>query len=235
MKSVVYATEPYGKYLQSYYRTEVVLPSAQLPFKTQSARYVTEGQQSKVVERQEDEGEYPTLAAAIEAAESHRKDYLNCAAEEMAGAADEVRARDWAYETQQVDSYPENFEPFLVEPSGINTRIEYLYRDGQNFKHYDSIVVSGLLSEHEQQELRDALSSERFIPEQVGMRPLQEEVRAYGSGEDDAWHEIESIASTEEPTTFPGTARDLLVKFKATDWDPTVSEFEQSSPGIGSM
>src|SRR6185437_9204105 len=106
--------------------------------------------------------------------------------------------REYAYELQQ-PAHPEDFSP-CNEPFGCNTRIEYLYRDANNFKQYEVIVVAGVLDEYEQCELRNSLTGDRFVPEQVGMQPLRAGLLATGPGDDRAWHEIESISTTEEPT-----------------------------------
>jgi len=111
------------------------------------------------------------------------------------------------------------------QPCGCNTRIEYLYRDGGNFKQYEVIVVAGILSTQEQRTLRGALLGDCFVPEQVGMRPLQADLRLFGPGSDDAWHEIASISTTTDPATFPETAQGLLTKFRSANWNPSVSSF----------
>lgn len=230
--TVLHSTKPYGQYLQSFRTDEVTQQNKR--YIVSHIRYRKDGNNLTELERstQEPNG-YSDLNVAINQAEKSRKDFLNCAAEEMAGAAEDVRARDYAYETQQ-PVFPDNFEPF-EETSGCNTRIEYLYRDAHNYKQRDTIVVAGVLTEKEQHELREALQSDCFIPEQVGMRPLQADLQAFGPGEDDAWHEIDQISITEETTTFPGTAQELLARFKAADWDPSVSHFEDASPAAGAM
>jgi hypothetical protein len=226
MTTVLHSTKPYGHYLQSYCTDEVVQQGNR--FEMSFARYRKDRDKLKLIERHVSQPEgYPTLDDAIAAAEASRSSYLSCSDEEMLGAAEDQAARDYAYETAQPEE--SDINPF-EETSGCNTSIEYFFRTAGNSKQREAIVVAGVLSEREQQELREALESDCFIPEQVGLRSLQG-----GTVGEGAWHEIEEISITEGPTTFPGTARQLLAKFKNADWDPSVSEVEHSAFSVGGM
>jgi len=221
--TVRHSTRPYGHYLQSF-RTDEVVQSGNR-FVVSHVVYRKDGEKLIELERTTDYPDgVPTLSEAIDGAEAFRRSYLSCDEEERAGAAEEVRRIERAWESSQ-----SNFDPF-DETSGCNTRIDYLCREADNGKVRYSIVVAGALNEREQQALRDAIRGEGFIPEQVGMRSLQAD--ALGGS---AWHEIEEISITEDPTTFPGTAQELLQRFSTTDWDPSVVQVEDHSPAFGAM
>lgn len=215
-----YSTQAYGHHLQSYFVAEV-FPHGER-FIVNTVRYRKDSDRLVELERhvRQPEG-YGDFHVAIKAADDERESYLQCAREEQLAAVEEVAEQ----EAKHLRGASADIDPFDVT-SGCNTRITYLYRDADNFKQIDEIVVAGVLSEEQQQELRDSLDSEGFIPEQVGMRALQADLQAYAPGDDDAWHEIEEISITEDPTTFPGTAKELLAKFKATDWNPEFSDFD---------
>ena len=52
----------------------------------------------------------------------------------------------------------------------LNTRINYLYRDADNYKMHNSCVVSGEITEAQAIEIMSCLDSgEYFIPRQVGL------------------------------------------------------------------
>ena len=51
-----------------------------------------------------------------------------------------------------------------------NTKIEYLYRDGSNYKRWNVAVISGTLSETQKKDILSSLEDGYlFIPEQVGL------------------------------------------------------------------
>ena len=72
-----------------------------------------------------------------------------------------------------------------------NTLIEYLYRDGSNYKKYSEAVVSGTLDEKEVLEIWECLEyGELFLPAQVG---LPDDNRYSGTEDDHPWFELERI------------------------------------------
>ena len=48
------------------------------------------------------------------------------------------------------------------------TRINYLYRDADNYKKYNSVVVPGVFTEDEKQRIIDSLDGVYFVPDAVG-------------------------------------------------------------------
>ena len=105
----------------------------------------------------------------------------------------------------------------------MNTRIEYLYRDGSNYKMLNEVVVVGTLTEDQITEILDCCEAgEYFIPIQVKLP----EVRFGKITEDDhCWFEIAkySFTETNAESTLPLTAEELLNNFKHASgkWDET--------------
>ena len=112
MTSVLHSTRPYGRYLQSYLTDEVVTCGDR--FLVFHVRYREDGGVRTEIERHVDVDNphgHSDLSAAIQSAEDSRKDFVACEAEEMAAAAEEVRAREYAYETQP-PYFPDDSEAF---------------------------------------------------------------------------------------------------------------------------
>lgn len=105
-----------------------------------------------------------------------------------------------------------------------NTLIEYLYRDGSNYKKYSNAVVSGLLDESQVKEIWDCLEEGTyFFPGQIG---LPDDNRYSGTVDDHAWFELQDITFTNIKPTVELSAQDLIRNFrKAKDaWD--LGEYE---------
>jgi hypothetical protein len=232
--TVLFSTEPYGRYLRSHYTDEVTERNGR--YFVSLVRYRNDVGVPIELERTDhhEKDGFGDLHSAIAAAQAGRRSYLQCEADEMAGAVEELREQEISYQRKSVAANEAALDPFQGT-SSCNTRIDYLYRDAGNYKVYDSIIVAGVLTEQEQKDLHDALDSDCFIPEQVGMRALQSELKAEAPGCDGAWHEISEISITEDPTTFPGTAHELLAKFKQTVWDPSSSQVDESMPAMGGL
>jgi hypothetical protein len=95
----------------------------------------------------------------------------------------------------------------------MNTRIEYMYRDAENFKKYGECILSGVLTI---EDLCPYLSyGEYFIPSEVGLLDLQElPLRSY----DHIWHEIIQLSLVGEPVDMPFSAKQFIDIFqKASD------------------
>lgn len=100
----------------------------------------------------------------------------------------------------------------------MNTKIEYLYRDGSNYKKWQTVIVSGALTKEQVKTILDCRNEELyFIPSQVGLP----ESRFDDSPTDDdhAWFELYDWSFEEtdlEPTPgLPLTAEDLAKRFSA--------------------
>jgi hypothetical protein len=121
-----------------------------------------------------------------------------------------------------------------LENAGCNTRMEYFYRGEDDVIKREVIIVAGVLNEREEQEFRSSLDDyDYFIPEQVGLPPLRPGLGTYGPGDDDPWHRIDLFSITAEPTNCPGTAKELLAKFRAAHWDPSHPDLQSESQAPG--
>lgn len=105
----------------------------------------------------------------------------------------------------------------------MNTRIEYLYRDGSNYKAFNTAVVSGTLSQPQIDRIYSCLEDgERFIPRQVGLpeKRFDDGITA----DDGPWFElydIEGIVPTEAEPDTDLTAEGLVKNFEEAKgrWD----------------
>lgn len=115
----------------------------------------------------------------------------------------------------------------------MNTRIDYMYRDGSNYKAYTSVVLAGAIEAHQLGMILDALDEGiYFIPSQVGLEDLQGQLQAFdsadeldedGANEDDhPWHELagDDFSITEADPTVSMTVAQLAEAFKSVSWDP---------------
>lgn len=99
-----------------------------------------------------------------------------------------------------------------------------MYRDGSNYKEFETIVVKGKVTKEELEELCDngeyGPGDPVFIPSQVGLENLQPRMEKFPNEDDHVWHEISDVEPTDKFATH-GAAQALLLKFqKATGkWD----------------
>ena len=92
----------------------------------------------------------------------------------------------------------------------MNTRLEYMYRDGENYKQHGDVVVRGELT---LAELKPHFHDyEFFIPSEVGLEDLQN--TPYLAC-DHVWHELHVAEPTDEAPTVNISAQELLARFKA--------------------
>lgn len=116
----------------------------------------------------------------------------------------------------------------------MNTKISYLYRDGDNYKSWNEAIVSGTLTSNDIQRIIECLDSgEFFVPSVVG---LPEKRFDDGLTEaDHIWFELcaGSFESTEAAPTVLISAQVLLRRFLAAagHWEdkPTTRMFELAS------
>jgi hypothetical protein len=109
---------------------------------------------------------------------------------------------------------------------------EYLYRDAANYKAWGSLLLSGVPSQENIAALRACMESgEYFVAEQVGIRPLYEELWALSDGpteDDHALHEFVELRSAKQKDmdSLPvfGELTKLLKVFQAISrWDYSLS------------
>ena len=98
----------------------------------------------------------------------------------------------------------------------MNTRLTYLYRDASNYKQWNEVVVEGQIDAEALQAL--LWEGNFFIPQAVGLPPLQERFATDGYGfpneDDHAWHEIEGIEDTNDAPTRKESAAELAERFQ---------------------
>lgn len=115
----------------------------------------------------------------------------------------------------------------------MNTKIEYLYRDADNYKVWNQCVINGELSADQQKTILSCLSDgEYFIPSQVGLP--EEKFDTYDEQSDHPWFELGeySFQETHAQPTVDISANQLVRAFTRAKgrWDPdfTASSLPQS-------
>lgn len=99
--------------------------------------------------------------------------------------------------------------------SGRNTRISYLYRDAENNKVYNEVVVEGTFTESEKDEIMSACESgEYFIPGQVSLP--ENRFEDLDLTIDHCWFELsrDGFEETEDRPTETIGAREVLEGFR---------------------
>lgn len=102
---------------------------------------------------------------------------------------------------------------------------EYLYRDASNYKSWGSVLLTGVVTPLEIQNLTRCLEdSSYFVAEQVRVPALYEALYALSGGEtedDHAYHEYVALraAKQKEVAALPvwGSVEDLLRAFRAVE------------------
>ena len=105
----------------------------------------------------------------------------------------------------------------------MNTRFEYLYRDGHNYKQHNEVVIEG---EFALDQLRPHLyEGEFFMPSEVGLEDLQD--YPYRNC-DHIWHQLVSAEPTEVVPTVEVRAKEFVERFQKAGevkWEtPMVNE-----------
>lgn len=68
--------------------------------------------------------------------------------------------------------------------------LEYMYRDASNYKAFGAILLAGRITDEDRARIEAKLSTDDlFIPEFVGVQPLQSQLDGFPSGDDHIWHE----------------------------------------------
>ena len=103
-----------------------------------------------------------------------------------------------------------------------NTKVVYKYSDLDMLEAYGEVVLEGHLSEADLELIASRLyQHEFFIPEQIGLAPLQSRTgRPEPDNNDIVWHQFrfDMIARTHEPATGI-KALDLVENFRHATWD----------------
>ncbi|GAX61994.1 nucleoside-diphosphate-sugar epimerases [Candidatus Scalindua japonica] len=91
----------------------------------------------------------------------------------------------------------------------MNTLITYQYRDASNYKEYDTVIISGLLSLNDVEEY--LYEKELFIPSEIGLKDLQPDNL---NQDDHIWHEILEIKHSHEKPTVNISAEEIVSHFR---------------------
>ena len=109
----------------------------------------------------------------------------------------------------------------------------YYYRDASNYKVWGSLLLQGLASISDIEELKNSFDSgEFFIAEQVKIPPLYAELWALSGGssvDDHVWHtfyELRPATDEEINVQVFDTVENLISKIKAVKtWNETLSPY----------
>lgn len=96
----------------------------------------------------------------------------------------------------------------------MNTRINYLYRDADNYKAYNSCVVAGEIAQEQIDTILDCLmDGEYFVPRMVGLP--EKKFDTYDPGADHPYFELDedSFTPTDAAATVRVTAAELVNAF----------------------
>jgi len=97
-----------------------------------------------------------------------------------------------------------------------NTRIDYLYRDADNYKRDNTCVVAGTITEEQKEAILDSLDDgEYFIPKLVGMP--EKKFDTYDPQADHPFFELgpASFNHTDDDPTLELTVVELVERFRA--------------------
>lgn len=112
-----------------------------------------------------------------------------------------------------------------------NTKLEYMYRDADNYKVWRQVVLEGEISAEDMRKIGENLyDGEFFVPSAVGLDDLQSELGDWDWQSDHPFHTIESIHSTDEPPSgcAPSAAK-FVERMKSRtreDWEKAGVAFE---------
>lgn len=113
----------------------------------------------------------------------------------------------------------------------MNTKISYMYRDGSNYKTYSEVILEGELTRKQLEDIQSKMEfGDGFVPHQVGLRGLQENLQCFDTqdwDDDHQLHELDidnDVSFTEAKPTQGMTAEEfyqLFMKVKSWDACPT--------------
>jgi hypothetical protein len=105
-----------------------------------------------------------------------------------------------------------------------------MYRDADNYKQHESVVLYGVLCESDIQKIFSSLDDEDgFVPSAVGLDDLQERnINGWQKDVDHPFHELLTIKSTHREPTTTMTALDFLKRFVTCNWEEAGTAVTQS-------
>lgn len=105
----------------------------------------------------------------------------------------------------------------------MNTRMTYLYRDADNYKTLNEVVIQGTFTDEEIDEIMGICDQgEYFIPRQVGLP--EERFEKLDPQSDHCWFELsrDGFETTDDYCSEPIAAEEVLAAFRRirdTGWD----------------
>ena len=104
---------------------------------------------------------------------------------------------------------------------GTNTKFSYFYRDADNYKQHEVIVLSGAMTLEQAATITSKLDEDDgFVPSAVGLQDLQEHmVNGWDPQVDHPYHEIDEISLTDLKSTTEMTVAELVERFASADWE----------------
>lgn len=111
----------------------------------------------------------------------------------------------------------------------MNTKIEYLYRDADNYKMWNEAVVEGEITPEQIEQIMDCLEDgEHFIPNQVGLEEMR--FSNVDPQSDHCWFELypDGFSQTDKKPDSGMDVETLISNFLAAKgkWDESASLLE---------
>lgn len=117
----------------------------------------------------------------------------------------------------------------------MNTRIEYGYRDGANYKEFGHVVIAGPADDEQIETLRSLCMHEDdddfFVPESIGWSRLS--TGEWDDEIDHPFHTLGDIHPTESLASDERTINEIIAAFRAMDWDEEAVNHPSESGGMG--
>ena len=101
-----------------------------------------------------------------------------------------------------------------------NTKIEYLYRDADNYKKWNEVVIAGKVTEAQKRVILNSLESEEFfIPEQLGLPIIRPDDKLTAADHPFCELDVNSFSMTDEAPTVAMSANELTEAFRKAGKD----------------
>ncbi len=106
---------------------------------------------------------------------------------------------------------------------GAFSRFGYEYRDASNYKAFDEVLLIGAATDEARAVINGKLNSDGcFVPELVGLAPLQSTLEGFPSEDDHIWHQFLYL--------LPATDREIGSLTPSGELSNLLSNFEKLEP-----
>lgn len=131
------------------------------------------------------------------------------------------KVESWQSDSAKVHLYPIVYSnPYPYLGFMPNIKFSYLYRDGGNYKNYNSITFDNPdnieLSELENLILSKLIDGTWFYVNEWHLPDLH--FNTWDSEIDHLWHEFESVEYSDEALTMPFNLKEFIVTIEKTNW-----------------